>query len=150
MIRSETLHQELLKDWLCERIGLTPTPHLVCIGNVFDDKIRGVVGYDGYNGASVQMHVAGEGNWFTKDFAFSVFHYPFAVCGVNMLIGMVPSGNADAIRFNKHIGFNVARELHGAHPDGSLLIMTMTRRECRFLERTRSRHGQEEQAAAST
>lgn len=154
MVISETQHQEWMKGWLCDAIGLTPTPDMVCIGNHLNGKLKGVVGYDNYNGASVMMHVAGEGNWFTKDMLFASFHYPFHVMNVNMVIGLVPSGNTDALRFNNHIGFKVAHRLHGAHPDGALVLMTMERRECRFLTRPfrlkEKTHGQEEQAAAST
>lgn len=149
MVTTRPAKQSWMKEWLCERIGLTPTNDLVCIGNEFDGQLRGVVGYDNYNGASVMMHVAGEGNWFTKDMLHAVFDYPFNVMEVNMVIGLVPSGNTDAIRFNKHIGFKLEYTIKGAHPDGALLIMSMTREECRFLNRARSRHGQEEQATAS-
>lgn len=145
-----TNNQPYLIRWLCNRIGLEPSANICCIGNEFDGKLRGVVGYDGYNGASIQMHVAGEGNWFSKDLLFAVFDYPFNVCQVNMVLGMVPSGNADAIRFNTHIGFKVEKVIPGAHPDGALWIMSMRREECRFLNRTRGHHGQEVKAAAGT
>jgi len=136
-----TMNQPHLKEWLCDRIGLIPTPDLVCIGNYLNDKLRGVVGYDGYNGASIQMHVAGEGNWFTKDMLYASFDYPFNACDVNMVIGLVPSGNTEAIRFNTHIGFKTAYTLEGAHPDGALILMTMTKQECRYLKQKEICHG---------
>lgn len=139
--------QLILSKWLEAKIGLVGTPHLRCIGNVLNDKLMGVVGYDNFNGASVMMHSAGEGNWLTKEMLHAVFHYPFDVCKVHMLIGLVPSGNSQAIRFNSHIGFKVDTVLHGAHPDGALVVMTMTRGECRYLHR-RS-HGQKVEAAAT-
>ena len=108
-----------------------------CIGNVREDKILGVVGFDNYNEASVMMHAGGEPGWMTASVIWVAFHYAFVVCGVNMVIGLVPSGNAQAIRFNTHVGFKIALNLEGAHPDGSLLLMTMTRGECRFLNKER-------------
>jgi len=146
----DTKNQAELGTWLCQRIGLVPTYHLMCIGRRSSDRIVGVVGYDGYNGASVMMHVAGEGNWFSKEMLFAVFDYPFNILGVNIVIGLVPSDNTQAIRFNTHIGFKVEKVIDGAHPDGALWIMSMARRECRFLSRNRSHHGQKEQAAEST
>lgn len=148
MILSAPQYQGTMKDWLCDRIGLTPSSDLVCIGNMLGGKLRAVVGYEGYNGASSVIHVAGEGNWCTKDYLRVVFDYPFRTCEVNMLIGLVPSGNVEAIRFNTHIGFRTDAVLKGAHPDGALLIMTLKRDECRFLNPIRSRHGKEEQPAA--
>ncbi len=140
--------QDELRDWLCERIGLVPTEHLRLIGSVNGDRILGVVGFDGYNGASVQMHVAGEPGWLTRDLIWATFDYAFNVCGANIVIGMVPSGNTDAIRFNTRLGFKTELVLDGAHPDGSLWLMTMRRRECRFLNR--ERNGQEILTTTST
>ena len=141
-------HQGALSSWLCEKIGLVPTPDLVCIGNRDHAHIYGVVGYDQFNGASIMMHAAGEGYWLNKDMLFAVFDYPFNVCKANMVIGLVPSGNEAAIRFNTHIGFRTELRLEGAHPDGALLLMTMKREECRYL--SRKRNGQEKQSTSAT
>ncbi len=143
MVSSE--NQDLLKEWLCSRIGLVPTKDIQLIGSIEGGIIRGVVGFDGYNGASITMHVAGEPGWLTRDLIWACFDYPFNRCGVNVILGVVPSGNKDALRFNKHLGFKLRLEIEGAHPDGSLIVMTMTRGECRYLNR--KRHGQEIRAA---
>jgi L-amino acid N-acyltransferase YncA len=141
-------NQKTLALWLCERIGLAPTENIQCIGDVSGGRIRGVVGFDDYNGASIMMHAAGEPGWLTRDLLNKAFDYPFNVCKVNMVIGLVPSGNTDAIRFNTHLGFKTRTILEGAHPDGALLLMTMERGECRYLNR--KRYGQKVKAAAST
>lgn len=143
-----------LRDWLCERIGYVPTKNIQCIGSVRGGIILGVVGFDGYNGASLQMHVAGTPGWLTRQLIWSCFDYAFNVCKVNMIIGQVPSGNAEAIRFNHHLGFRTRLELEGAHPDGSLILMTMERRECRYLMREiklrlKEPHGQEVKSATA-
>jgi L-amino acid N-acyltransferase YncA len=145
MVSSE--NQVALKSWLCERIVLAPTEFMQCIGSIIGGRIKGVIGYDGYNGASIMMHAAGEPGWFTKDVLEAAFDYPFNVCRVNMIIGLVPSGNTDAIKFNNHIGFKTEITLVGAHPDGALLLMTMKRGECRYLNR--KRNGQEIQSTAT-
>jgi hypothetical protein len=135
-----TAHQDILASWLCKRIGIVPSQNIKCIGNMIDDKIVGVVGFDGYNGASVQMHVAGSGNWCTRSMLFATFDYPFRVLKCNVVLGLVPSGNADAINFNLRIGFKIIDEIEGAHPDGSLILIAMRREECRF---THERFGRE-------
>ena len=126
--------QTILREWLCERIGLVPTMDLRCIGSVLHGELVGVVGFDQYNGASMVMHCAGQGHWLTRDMLWAVFDYPFRVCNANIVLGFVPSGNTDAIRFNTHIGFKVEAVLEGAHPDGALWLMTMKRGECRYLK----------------
>ena len=128
--------------WLCERIGLVATHHLKCIANVITGRILGVVGYDGFNGASAQMHSAGDGNWITRELLWAAFDYPFNACGLNMVIGSIPSGNTQALKFNANLGFKTQLVLEGAHPDGSLILMTMKREDCRFLNLRRRSHGQ--------
>lgn len=142
-----TDHQELLARWLCERIGYVPTPHLRCIANIRKDgKILGVVGFDGWNGASCQMHVAGEGNWVTRDLLIAVFDYVFRLADCSVVLGLVPSGNDKALRFDKHVGFiEVARVKH-AHPDGDLVVLQLRREDCRYL---RKHDGQEVISAAA-
>lgn len=143
-----TTMQDVLTTWLCNRIGLTPTPHIKCIGNIDSGgTLRGVVGFDGYNGRSVMMHVAGEGNWCSRSLLWAAFDYVFNVMGCKVAIGLVPSGNESALRFNRKIGFEIIGEINEAHPDGSLFIMTMRRNQCRWLK---PRLGREVTSATST
>jgi len=149
-----TTNQDILASWLCKKIGLTPTPHIKCIGQINEHgDIVGVVGFDCYNGASVMMHVAGEGNWCSRSLLFATFDYPFRVLRCRMVIGLVPSGNTAAIRFNERIGFEHVNNLVDAHPDGSLLLMTMRPEQCRWLNARYGRevfHGQKIRTTAST
>jgi RimJ/RimL family protein N-acetyltransferase len=134
-----TTNQDILASWLCHRIGYMPSQSIRCIGNVIDGQIVGVIGYDGYNGASVMMHVAGEPGWVSKAMLFAAFDYPFKRLKCKMVIGLVPSGNKEAIRFNERLGFKLENELFDAHPDGSLMLMTMRADECRWLDARLSR-----------
>ena len=130
-----THHQDVLATWLCKRIGLTPTPAIQCIGRLnAAGNVIGVVGYDGFNGASVQMHVAGDGNWISRQLLWAAFDYPFNVMHCNVVLGLIPSGNAEALKLNEHLGFQVDTVLPHAHPDGALVVMTMYRDGCRWLK----------------
>ncbi len=143
----QTAHQELLARWLCERIGYMPTPHIRCIGNVSKEgKILGVVGFDGWNGASCQMHVAGEGNWVSRELIRATFDYAFNVAGLKVVLGLVPSSNDKALRFDRHVGFSEVARIKGGHPDGDLVVLQLRREDCRFL---RKEHGQEVISAAA-
>jgi hypothetical protein len=139
-----TDHQEVLVNALCEKIGLVPTPHIRCIGSVSENgmHLKGVVGFDGYNGASVMMHVCGEGNWITRDLLRASFDYPFNFLNCNMVLGLVPSGNEQALKMNRHLGFKVENVLEGAHPDGALILMVMRREDCRWLKMKRSKNAE--------
>jgi RimJ/RimL family protein N-acetyltransferase len=127
-------NQDLLLSWLCKRIGLAPTPHIKCIGRVASTgQIMGVVGFDGYNGSSCEMHMAGEGNWINREFLFAAFDYPFRVLKCNVVLGKVPSGNAQALKMDLKLGFEQLCEIEGGHPDGSLFILAMKRENCRWI-----------------
>ena len=130
-------NQPALREWLCAAIGLEATKDLVCIGSVVDGELRGVVGYDMYNGSSIAMHVAGKPGWLNRELLRVCFDYPFNICKVNVILGFVPSGNKEALRFNKHLGFTEDLVIPGGHPDGALSIMTMRRENCRYLGENR-------------
>lgn len=143
----QTAHQDVLARWLCERIGYMPTPHIRCIGNVSKTgKILGVVGFDGWNGASCQMHVAGEGNWVSRELIKATFDYAFNVAGLKVVLGLVPSGNDKALRFDRHVGFTEVARIEGGHPDGDLVILQLRREDCRYL---RKQDGQKVYSAAA-
>jgi len=129
-----TTDQAELTSWLCERIGLIASPNMRCIGRLnSENKLIGVVGFDGYNGTSVMMHVAGEGNWISRNLLAAAFDYPFRVMGCNVVLGSVPSGNVAAQRLNLRLGFRTDAEIPGGHPDGALYLMSMQRYECRWI-----------------
>jgi hypothetical protein len=131
-----TRHPEFLAKWLCDRIGLVPSSNLKCLGSVTSDDtiLKGVVGFDGYNGASVMLHMAGEHpHWLDRDVLFATFYFAFNELGCNQALAMVPSGNERALNINKRLGFEVVCELPGAHPDGSLFVLRMLRDNCRWL-----------------
>jgi len=128
-------HQTALAHWICDKIGYVPSPHFRCLGSIdrTGTQLRGVVGYDGFNGASVVMHMAGEPGWIDKAMLFAAFDYPFNVMKCNQVLAMVPSGNTAALEINRRLGFETVAELQGAHPDGALFVMRMTRDNCRWL-----------------
>ena len=143
-----TEDQPYLSNWLGEKVGLIPTQYLVCIGRTdASGKLIGVVGYDGFNGASAEMHCAGEGNWLSRKMLYAVFDYPFRVCGLNMVIIQVASGNTQSLKLVQHVGFKVNAVINGAHPDGALWILSMNRKECRFFKEVRN--GQEISSTAA-
>ena len=124
-----------------------PTPYIRCIANVTKDgKILGVVGFDSWNGASCQMHIAGEGNWLTRDLIYAAFDYAFNVADLNVVLGFVPSTNAKALRFDKHVGFVEVSRIKDGTPEGDLIILELRRENCRYL---REANGKQIESAAA-
>lgn len=98
-------------------------------------RIIACVAYDNFNGASICMHVAGEGKrWLTREYLRFCFAYPFEQLKVRKVLGLVPSTNADAIKFDEHLGFVREAVISEAVPGGDLIVYSMTREQCRHLE----------------
>jgi len=129
--------QEILSKWLSDRIGYKPNLGLQCIGNASSDgKILGVAGYDSWNGASCNIHIAGEGNnWLSRAFLHIMFDYPFNRENVKVLICKISSQNKKSIKFAKHIGFEEVGVIENGAIDGNLVIMQLQRENCRFLDK---------------
>jgi hypothetical protein len=104
------------------------------------EKLLGGVIYQGYTGASIRAHIAGfTPRWIDKDMLWMMFHYPFEQLGVNKIIGHVHSTNLKALDFNRKLGFKEEARIEGVFRDADLVIMSMRREECRWLERGKRR-----------
>lgn len=124
----------LLFSWLESRTGIEWTPDFRAIGRVVNGELVGVVGFNGQNGASCQMHMAGEGkHWISRKFIREVFRYAFEICGYNVVFGTVPSGNVAAYEIDTRLGFEKIATIVGGHPDGALHFLMMRRENCRWL-----------------
>lgn len=97
------------------------------------ELVAGVI-FDNCTGRSVQMHVAGIGKrWLVREYLKVCFDYPFRQLGVCKIIGIVDSTNADALRFDRHLGFVEEAVIKDAGKHGDLHILSMTRQQCRFI-----------------
>lgn len=97
-------------------------------------KLIGVVGYNGFNAKVCSMHSAGDGNWVSREFLRDAFHYPFVTCDVNVIVGTVAGNNARALKFNKHLGFEVLFRLKDGWESGiDMVVMGMSKQSCRWL-----------------
>ncbi len=127
----------ILGDWLCQRIEYMPTKNLRCLGNVTSEgKILGVVGFDSWNGASCQIHVAGNGNWVTREFLRCVFDYVFNTAKLKVVVCIIESINKKSLKFTRHVGWKEVTRIVDGHPSGDLIVFEMRPENCKFLEKT--------------
>lgn len=135
------LDKGLVGPWATERLGCSWVPDAVAAIGLAEVEegappklIAGVL-FSDYNHASIQMHVAAEpgARWMTKAYLGFCFQYAFRQAKVNKILGYVGEKNEAARRFDEHVGFQLEAVLTGAHPDGSLLIYSMTQTQCRWL-----------------
>lgn len=127
--------KELIGPWVCERTGGTFEPSTsTAIGWMQSDGMlsAGTV-YDMFNGRSICMHVAAE-KPVTRTFLKACFRYAFDQLGVQKAIGLVDSTNESALRFDHHLGFVEEARIKDAGKNGDLVLLTMTKAQCRWIE----------------
>lgn len=123
---------ERVGTWISERTDGEWRAGGKCIGLEQDGKLIAGVLYDWYNGASVYAHIAIDGT-INREFLWFIFHYPFEQLNVNVIIGLVAESNKSAINLDTRLGFTITSRIPDGHPDGDLLIFTMTKHQCKWL-----------------
>ena len=129
---------DMFGEWICERMDGQWVPgrgQAICVV----DSQHGILGgaiFDSFNGASVCAHIAGRKDklWAKPDFFRLCFTYAFDQLGARKVIGLVGADNITAQRFDEHLGFVLEATLRDAHPSGDLLLYTMTREQCRWIQ----------------
>jgi RimJ/RimL family protein N-acetyltransferase len=119
--------------WVCERNGGSFSPESTAIGVESDGQLIGGVMFDSWNGNSICLHVAGQGNWYSRSFGQAVFGYAFGQLKVKNALAPVDSTNEKSRRFCERIGFRLEATITSAGKTGDLLVFSMTPDECRWL-----------------
>ena len=116
-----------------QHVPLAACANMTSIGLERDGELVAGTIYEGYNGHNVWMHVAISGR-ITKAYLRYCFHYPFVELGCTRVSGYVEASNAQARRFDEHLGFQQEAILSGAASDGGdVILYRMTREDCRYV-----------------
>lgn len=100
-----------------------------------EDRLLGGVIYEGMISNCIFMHQGSfDKKWLSQDMLWICFDYPFHQLGVGKVCGTIPSSNTELLDFNRRLGFKVECSIKDAYTDGDLVIMSMTREECRWLK----------------
>lgn len=104
------------------------------ISRVEKGELYGGVIYTGYTLAAICLHQAGfRPNWANRDMLWVAFHYPFVKLGCKKIIGQVPASKTDILAFDQKLGFKEEARIRDVFPDGDLVVLSMTRDQCRWL-----------------
>ena len=105
------------------------------------DDMRGVVAYrgntivaavalDSWSETSCTIHVAIEDPMVLRHgFAHEVFNYVFTFANRKLIIGITPSDNKKALKFNKHIGFKEIYRIRDGYREGVDYVVQEYRKE---------------------
>ncbi|MGX0136357.1 N-acetyltransferase [Cupriavidus metallidurans] len=128
---------ERLLPWACERIGVSEfRADARTIGLERGGELVAVVVFDGFSDVDCNMHIASDGTrrWLNRTLLTAAFAFPFLQCGMRRVTGLVPAGNADALRFDEHLGFKrEGYHLCASKNGGDLISLGMLREWCRFI-----------------
>ena len=119
-------------QWVAEKTDGVYRPNSVSLGLISHEKVVAGVVYDTWNGVSIHASIAIEGIM-TPRYLAAIFHYPFIHVGAKKIICSVAEKNYNSLRLVQKLGFRLEAQILDAHPDGSLLIFTMNREQCRFI-----------------
>lgn len=128
-------NQPYLREVLARTTHGRYSDTLMCIGQEQDGEIVAVIGYSNFLPKACEIHVGAIApNWASKDLLWAAFDYPFNKLGVNVILGQVCADNTEALRLNRHLGFEIVAEIPDAHQYGDLVIMAMKREQCKYLD----------------
>jgi RimJ/RimL family protein N-acetyltransferase len=106
----------------------------VSISRTEEDVLLGGVIYNSYTGASINIHMAGfTPRWASRDMLWICFDYPFNQLGCKKIFAQVPAQNAHAIKVNLKMGFKIETTIKDVFVDDDLVVLSMTRDNCRWL-----------------
>lgn len=134
-----TFDPDWVGPWVCEKTGgnfsAGDSAAIGLVSPKTDGLVAGVL-FDNYNGRSVCMHVASVpgARWMTREYLWVCFDYPFNQLNVNKILGLVDSTNVPAQKFDQNLGFVLEHTIRDAGKVGDLLVYSMSRQQCRFLE----------------
>ena len=133
----------LMGAFLGMTAGVKPSPELVMVGWFDQEKksLKMCVGLDTFIGKTCHIHVgmAPEFHFTPREVLDKVFNFAFGTeegqAAREMIIGVVNSKNAAALKYDLHLGFKELFRIPKMHDDdGDVVILGMTRDECKYLD----------------
>ena len=121
----------LVAPWVADKIK-GEIDCQAALGQISDSEIIAGVVYDNWNGASVEATIAIAGVM-TPAYLAAIFHYPFIHLGAKKIICQVVETNISSVNLLNKMGFQLEAQILDAHPEGSILLYTMSKENCRFI-----------------
>lgn len=133
--RRGTEESKAIIEWARDKIGNFCPLSTIAIAICEGQDIQAACLFDELSETNCNMHIASSGtrSWGNRRFAYTCFAYPFLTLKKKRITGRVRADNAQALRFDKHLGFVEEGRIREATPSGDLIILGMLARECRFI-----------------
>ena len=115
--------------------GVFPTHDIVGIGWEQNGTVVAGVVYDHYTGPCITATIAVDDPHMAKDFLWAIFDYPFNQLGVGKILAYVADDNAPSLKLLRRMGFIKEAYIEGMYTSGALIIMSLVKENCVWLER---------------
>jgi RimJ/RimL family protein N-acetyltransferase len=121
--------------WIAERACVSIHPAFRAIEAVdAAGKIHGMVGFDGWFGNTVSLHIALENPAALRSLLRDAFRIAFDVAQRGVALCCVVATNRKSLRLVQHLGFRFAYSIRdGWAPGVDMVWFEMRRAECRYL-----------------
>lgn len=134
-----------IADWVGKHIpGYQRMPGAQALGVTKRGRIVAGVVYERCNGAHIEASIAampGSG-WADRNTLFRLFAYPFLQLGLEAVTVLVAQTNLESLNLAVKLGFEPIAIVPFAAQDGSpLIVLQMTRNQCRWLRYGQGRFG---------
>lgn len=137
-------------EWVALRVGDFFNP--ACMSAIGWQNERGQltagVTYRDWNGASIEAAIAAD-KPLTRSFVRAIFDYPFRQLQARKLIVTTTLDNHKSVNLLTKMGFITEARLRDAAPSGDVIISTMRREDCRYLQKDLG-HGKTSLSAAGS
>lgn len=135
LIADTDLSRRAMLNFLRMRgVQLHASEDLQLIGRIEDKRLIAVVGFNGFCGGLCQMHMAGDGNWITREYLRVAFGYPFTQLKLAAVMGVVGADNERALKLDQHLGFREVHRVKDGWGNGiDLVLLEMKREDCKYI-----------------
>lgn len=123
-----------MRDWLSRILCQKFPEDAQFIGQEKDGNLVAVVAFCNFVNNSCAMHIGTVGeNWMDRNLLWACFDYPFIKLEKKVILATMEASNDEAIKLNRHLGFQDKALIEDAHENGDLLLMTMRKEDCKWL-----------------
>jgi len=127
---------DMVLPMVADRVKATfPTHDVTGIGWTQDGTVVAGVVYDHFTGVSIMATMAVDDSHLVKEFLWAIFDYPFNQLGVGKILVNVSEANPDSLRMLRKMGFIKEAYIEGVFKSGAMIIMSLVRENCVWLER---------------
>jgi hypothetical protein len=129
-----TNNQQYMRDWLTRILCQKFPEDAQFIGQEKDGNLVAVIAFCNFVNNSCAMHIGTVGeNWMDRNLLWACFDYPFIKLEKKVILATMEASNDEAIKLNRHLGFQDKALIEDAHENGDLLLMTMKKEDCKWL-----------------